>query len=493
MSETTQSKQSIGRFSIGFNVLLQILLGVFLFTVINYLSWRNYKRWDLTTEQSHTLSQRTINFLENLDKKARITVLFTRGTPLTENVYNLVDEYKRHAGKKLKVDYINPARDPQGLEALKQEYKIEFPDRKDGLLIEMEVDGSRQIKFLTEDQFLQEGRGRANAFTGEIALTSALLSLTEGRKKVLKLVTGKGKVNEGEGGATAMDFLQEFAARENGEVQIIDISNSEEDLRGADVLLFINIRDDLSENEVARLREYWEGKRGGLFFLLNPEYDTPRLKAFLKEYGILVQNDRVVEAVSDSLKRKVSWKVHSVILPGTEILDSQVGGRNLTFRGKTQSIKIDTSRKEELQDRGVAVVPLLQTDYSRFWGETDEFREPIYDEDEDTGRGPLTGVYAEMGVVKDAKLRIESSRMVVLGNSTLLDPTLDKVSYDLATSVLNWMLDRDELVGIAPKEKRSFRLEVADIHSRRVFQIVIIALPLAVIFFGLFVWSMRRA
>lgn len=490
------SAKPIGRFSIGMNVLLQVLLGFFLFAVVNYLSWRNYKRWDLTLGQSQTLSGRTVNFLESMEKRVRMVVLFTRGTQLTSDVHDLVEGYKRHAGKKMKVEFIDPAREPNRLESLKDEYKMQFADRKDGILLELVGNnGPQRTKFITEDAFikLDPNTGRTMAFTGEAALTSGLLAIVEGRRRVLKLVTGKGGLNLGGQGGTAMEFLTEFARKENAEVQTIDISDSNADLQSADVLVFVNIKDDLTDAEAGRVREYWESRRGSMLVLLNPEFETPKLHALLRDYGVFVRNDRVVELLSGSRPRP-GWEATSVILPGVTITDQLLWGRNVRFGGKTQSLEIDRLREDELRGRGIVAQELLQTDYQRFWGETDYLQElPAFDQATDSRRGPVTGVYVEMGVMQDAKLRTESSRMVVLGNATLLDPPMDTASHDLATSAINWMLDRDELVGIAPKQKQWFRLEISDAQRARMFQIVILALPLSVICFALFVWSMRRA
>lgn len=494
--DSTPSAKSIGRLSISVNVIIQVVLGFFLFGVVNYLSWRTYKRWDLTIDKSHTLSERTVGFLQSMEKRARMIVLFTRGTQLTTNVHQLVEDYKRYAGKKLKVEIIDPAREPNRLEQIKEKYKLQFADRKDGVLIEMEgADGKPRTKFVTEDEFatLDVSTGRTTAFTGESALTSALLAVSEGKRRVLKLVTGKGGLNLGGRGGTAMDFLIDFANKENAEVQSIDISDPDTDFKDTDVLVFVNIKDDLTEDEVKRVRDYWESKRGSMLVLLNPEFETPNLHAFLKDYGIIVRNDRVLEVISGP-RPLTGWEVTSVITLDATVTDQLLWGRNVKFRGQTQSLEIDRLREEELRGRGIVVRELLQADDRRFWGETDYLQEPpIYDEKTDSRRGPVTGVYAEMGTTQDAKLRIDSSRMVVLGNATMLDPPWDTASYDLGTSSINWMLDRDELVGIAPKQKQWFRLEISNAQSERIFQIVIMALPLSIICFGLFVWSMRRA
>ena len=335
--------------------------------------------------------------------------------------------------------------------------------------------------------------GRTKAFTGESALTSGLLAVSEGRRRVLKLVTGKGGLNLGGQGGTAMDFLAEFARKENADVQTLDLGDPNADLDSTDVLVFVNIKDDLADDEVKRVRAYWESKRGSMLVLLNPEFDTPKLHALLKDYGIVVRNDRVLEVIGGP-RPMTGWEVASVITLGAEVTDQLGWGRIVRFGGQTQSLEIDHLREEELEGRGIAVHELLQADDRRFWGETDYLRDPpVFDQKEDSRRGPVTGVYTEMGVMQDAQLRVDSSRMVVLGNATMLDPPLDIASYDLATSIINWMLDRDELVGIAPKEKQWFRLEISDVQSQRMFQIIIMALPLSVVCFGLFVWSMRRA
>jgi hypothetical protein len=486
--------KSIGRFSIGFNVLVQVLLGLFLFGVVNYLSWRTYKRWDLTAQQAHTLSPATIGYLEAMEKPAKLTVLFTRGTQLSNNVYDLVDEYKRHAGNKLEVEYIDPVRQPNDLEDLKARYNFDFSNRKDGIIVEVEGgDKKPRTKFVLEDKFaiINAENRRLVAYTGETALTSALLAVSEDKKPVIKIVMGKGGFAKGANDRTAADFLSDFARQQNAAIEPLYMDDPKAELTGADVIVFLNIGSDLTDDEAARLREYWESKRGALLIMLNPEKETPRLRAFLKEYGVLVQNDRVMSVTYPPRGPQIDWTVNGTFIPSSVVTKAL---REFTseFSGKTQSLVLDTLRSDDLKGRGIHIEPLMQA-AEHFWGETLYYEDtPKLDPGSDIV-APLTAVKVEMGAVNDAALRIDSSRMVVVGNATLLDPPVAKVHHDFAWSSLNWMLNRDEMVGITPKEKQYYQLDIDDSKSRRVFQIVVLALPSSVIFFGLFVWSMRRA
>lgn len=75
-----------GRLGIGFNVLLQVLLSIAIFAGVNYLGYRYYMRWDLTPNESHTLSSTTLNFLRKLSKDVQMTLVFSRGSKVADDM-----------------------------------------------------------------------------------------------------------------------------------------------------------------------------------------------------------------------------------------------------------------------------------------------------------------------------------------------------------------------------------------------------------------------
>ncbi|HVD94536.1 MAG TPA: hypothetical protein VNE84_00170, partial [Candidatus Limnocylindria bacterium] len=82
--------KGIGRFRIGFNVLVQILLILFLVAMVNSLAFKHYARWDFSRDQKYAVSDKTKRFLDTLKGKMRITVFFSPSTPITADVQNLL-------------------------------------------------------------------------------------------------------------------------------------------------------------------------------------------------------------------------------------------------------------------------------------------------------------------------------------------------------------------------------------------------------------------
>ena len=111
-SETTQrprrSGRKIRRIRIGFNVLAQIVLVLFLAAMVNSIAFKHYARWDFSRDQKYVLSDKTKRFLDTLKGKMRLTIFFPPGTPITTDVQNLLTEYQ-YAGKgKIDVEHIDP-------------------------------------------------------------------------------------------------------------------------------------------------------------------------------------------------------------------------------------------------------------------------------------------------------------------------------------------------------------------------------------------------
>ena len=115
-------------------------------------------------------------------------------------------------------------------------------------------------------------------------------------------------------------------------------------------------------------------------------------------------------------------------------------------------------------------------------------------DEEDTRTDFFQSASVERGTVADERLREESCRMVVVGNAALLDKqSALAVNRDFVAASLNWIINRDRLIGITPKLKRSYRIELTSRQNELIFWITTIAMPGLVIALGLMVWASRRA
>jgi hypothetical protein len=62
----TRSEKKIGRIRIGFNVLVQIVLILFVVAMVNSFAFKHYARWDFSRDQKYALSDNTKRFLHTL-------------------------------------------------------------------------------------------------------------------------------------------------------------------------------------------------------------------------------------------------------------------------------------------------------------------------------------------------------------------------------------------------------------------------------------------
>ena len=132
-----------------------------------------------------------------------------------------------------------------------------------------------------------------------------------------------------------------------------------------------------------------------------------------------------------------------------------------------------------------------------FWGEVDYKDMETAGADNDTTKDkqyPLNvAATVEKGAVGDQRVQVTASRLIVVGNSAFVDPNvMDQPLYDLFISSINWLGEREALVGIPPKPVKTLNLNIPEEATGKMFYILIFAIPGACAFLGFVVWWWRR-
>ena len=487
--ETAAAPKSLKRWGIGVNVGLQLALCLVLFVVANYLSYRHFVRKDFSPNADYTLSDSTEGYLRKLSKDVEITVIFMRDSPIMQDVRTLVEEFRNTKKSRIKTNEIDPARDIERAEQLKVKQGLAL--KGNGILVR----ANGRNRFITEEEIVIKGmnRDRDNPsvdFRGEDALLSAIAGLIEGEARKFYFITGKGATAQA-GSELAYLSLAELGKQQNFEVLPLNLADVESIPNDASGLLLVGAKYDMNDHEMQLLRAYWEQKRASVLILLDPEGETPRLRQFLQENGVTPRRDRVLYAESTSTGPKKQFSVQTWFLPDSVISRPFTEVISM-FGGQTQSLALDAD-SAALKGRHILVTPLINA-ADRFWGEADYGAElPVVDA-ADTKPPVHLAASVERGAVSDERLRVDSARMVVVGNATMLDPaTRLGVHQDFISSSLNWMLNRERLIGPTPKRKASFRIQLTDEQRRQVFWVTCFLMPGAVLGLGLLVWSHRRS
>lgn len=476
------------RAGIGLNVFVQVILALALFAGVNRLNYYHYWRWDLSPSQDYTLSPATLKYLDSLSRDVQINIVFGRDSKVYGDIQSLLEEYHLHGRQRIKVRSIDPVRDIERAEQLKADTGLSLA--QNGVLIRCGVNK----RFITEEELVVREKGTSTnkqiiEFRGEDAISSALISVVEGRVRKFYYVVGKGSRSD-EAQSDAYTAAIDLGRQQNFEVIQVNLSEISHIPTDADGLLILGARYDLSEREVSMLNDYWQTKRAGIFIMLDPGGETARLNAFLTSIGVRPRGDRVLMAESTSTGPKKEFSVLGEFMKEVPFI-RHLTSSAITLAGQTESLEL-LQDNTALKEQAISIQPLILA-APRYWGERQFLEElPIVDE-EDTVPPIHVAASIERGAVSDEK-RADSARMVVVSNSTLLDKqTMLAVSRDFVSAGLNWLMNREDFIGIPPKAKHAYRIQLTGKQHELIFWITSITLPGIVLAFGFMVWASRRA
>ena len=497
----------IRRFQIGLNVLVQLLAVVAIVVMVNYVSFRHYQRWDYSREQKFALSSQTTNLLRNLRKPVRAVIFFPGAGEILPDLQGLMREYEFASKKRFIVEYVDPYRNLTRAQELLTKYK--FGPNESILILDYNgrskfVNAAEMADVEMPDQMEMlsgQTQPRIKAFKGEQAITSALIELIEGEPNKVYMVGGHG---EPEIASPELSVFADNLKRQNIQAAGINLLNVTAIPDDARAVILCGPKHDLTEVEIQLLENFWK-KKGRVFVLLNPFARTARLTEWLGEQGILPQEDRVIglgSFLGTDANGNPAITKGTIKDAGFQVLNSRtkitkdLEGMNKRLLGTTQSLQID--RVKEKIDK-LRILPLLAS-AEGFWGETDltaDDAQVFFDPKKDH-IGPLNLALAvERGGVSDDRVKLKASRLIVVGNAEMIGAKAQRLSEgvtgDFAINALNWLLDREELIGIPAKERKNVTLRLEDAELGQIGIFVMVLIPGIVAIFGLLNWWQRRS
>jgi len=484
------------------------LLAIALMVMVNWLGARHYVRADWTSSKVYTLSEKTENILSDLDQDIRVVVFMTFGSPLYDQVRELLDRYAA-ASDHVQVEFIDPDREPIKTRQLAEEFGISVADT-----VVFTV-GDRS-KYVTSDQIveydysgMQYGQGpQLRAFKGEEQFTSAILSLVAPSVPKVYFVTGHGEASLESGGGLLSDrglsALDELLRRENIEVASLELFGGDVP-DDADVVAILGPTQAFTETELDALAGYLD--RGGrLLVCLDPlitsagEMRATGLEGFLEDRGVRVRDDLVVDP-----QRGIQGYDASTLYLGDY-------GSHPVTRGLEgiATLFLYSRSLETVPGEGRTVTSLVETSADG-WGETalaDLVQRSALEKQDADAAGPLTVAAAveleapetEPTAAADdeedggAGATTDGARMVVVGDADFLTDSvisnLGNLTFTL--NAFNWLAQREQSLGIPPREVDQVSLFLTQSQLRTILLITLVAMPGAAILLGVLVWRRRR-
>jgi hypothetical protein len=496
-----------------------LLLALALLVLVNYFGFKYHARFDWTESQIYSLSDKTLNLIENrLGEPVEVTVFFVPTGSAADQLYEplreLLARYEA-ASPNISVAFLDPVKRPLEAQAAAERFGLGAES-----VVVFATDDDRRVVPVSELADFDFGGiefGAAPdvaAFKGEQELTSALLDLVEQRRPKVLFTTGHGERSLDDLGGEGLSLLRRLLERDNFEVEEWAPLGKDAVPENTDVIVIAGATATFLEPELDLFRRY--AAAGGRFLvLLEPtlasegEWLETGLESWLRELGIDVGRDVVLDPESplpffgaESLfvnsygDTPPTRSLSDENLPVLMTLSRSVGARAAAGGGVTEALFTSAAG----------------------WGETDTaalFAGEADPGDDDTpgpvslgvtviggggGRDEMAegdGVDGEMEpVVGPAGAGGAGLRMMVTGDSDwaasrLLQGNLG--NQVLLGDTMNWLVERETLLGIPAKEPEQVRLALSSDEMAWIWLLVLLVLPsAAVVLGGVLFWRRRR-
>jgi ABC-type uncharacterized transport system involved in gliding motility auxiliary subunit len=478
-----------------------VLLAAVLLVIVNYLGWKYHKRGDWTGSSLYSLSEKSLNVVKGLKKDVRFVVFIPpdQQQSVYEPVREVLARYEA-ASPRIKVEYVDPEKNPVKAQQLARQYGVTSA----GVVVASGND-RRVIESadLAELDFsaLQSGQQPGvSGFKGEQVFTSTLLQLEEGRKPKILFTTGHGEHSLDDRGPRGFSGAQEILGRDNFAIEEWASLGKPAVPGGTDLVVIAGPTGSFVEPELAALSAYLDAG-GRVLVLLDPTLGQAAgsglvqtgLEAWLAGRGVKAGQDIVVDP-SNPLP---FFGPETIFVRdyGTHPITKALADGNLP-------VLVSLVRSVDLAPGGNGTVLMRTTDAG--WGETNlaQLEQVKRDGSDLPGPVPLAvalggqkaGEEGEAAPPPPAQGR-GAMRLVVFGDSDFADNQLLEANVGnsvLLSNTLNWMVERQSLLGIPPKKTEQVKLALDQGQLWRIYALTLLLLPGLGVVLGTFVYFRRR-
>lgn len=473
------------------NFIVGMSLAIVLLVMVNMIARNHAVRSDWSSTKYYSLSGKTISLLQSLEQRLDVVVFFQDDHELYEDVRNLLSSYT-HASKYVHVEWVDPNRDLARTEELAKKYSVKEANQ-------VVFDHQGRNMFVGKDQIAvydytsvkrKADVPKMTAFRGEEAFSSAIQSVMQESRPVVYFTQGHGERSPKEfDERKGYSEIGKLIEHDNVELMPLLFGRESRVPDDCDTLVIAGPTKKFASEEAGLVDGYL--KRGGRVFVLLDALIETGLEPMLESWGVAVRRDVVVDP-SRTLKGRGILLAAYARHPITE----KMRGFSSIFYLPRSVQPTVIARKLWLKAHDKPKVYPLFLSTAEAWSESQPEENPAkYDAstlDYRDPQGISMGVAVEKGS-EGLDVLTKPTRMVVIGDSDFASNAgLTGGDQDVFMGVLNWLLEREELIGIAPKPAQKIKLLMTRGQLNRLFWIVLLAVPGLFALAGFVVWMRRR-
>jgi len=437
-----------------------------------YLSLRYPFRFDLTSEGRYSLSGPTVTMLKRLDRPVRIVFFHDPMMRETVELYQLIAAQT----KRVTVEFYDPLINPAQARMLGVNFAGTAVLESEGRRLQVnggsETDIANGIlrvsQSTTQRVCFLDGHGEPDPFSME---SHDHLEGAPGHSHGLGV---KYVLHERHGMAKARHALETL----NYTVEKVLLVQRADGLSGCAVLVVAGPKVPLLPVETAALRAYLV-QGGNALFMLDPFVRTG-LEAVLLEYGVVVDDDIVIDQASHF------WA--DVSSPAVSDYNRHQVTRDLplTFFPGARSLSPTTQRVP-----GTSVVPLVNSSKNS-WGQADQERVGFVKGRDQPGPNTLMVVALRRPVAASDGAPADGprSRIAVVGDSDFATNSFFHIMGNgtLFLNTISYLAAQENLIGLPPRTSDLPRVNLTNRQMKATFFLSVILVPALLAVVGTAVW-----
>lgn len=483
--EVTNRLRRLNRFA-------QVALILLLLGSLNYLSLRHYSRLDITQSNRFALSAESKAYLQQLEAPVDIWVTLperpsdNQNAALLRYLKLLLREYaiaaQRDGRSLLRVEFVDLFRDRERAAIVAREFGLE-----DSQAILVRYKDRRRV--LHADELIRFKNREPVAYTGEAALTSALVEVLQEQAPTLYFLTGHGETRlDDTHPRDGLSTLGKELRSRNVVTRSLDLSMVEGVPEDAGLLVIANPQGPLMTREVEAIRRYLGEQSGRVLLWMAPNRQHG-LDTLLPQWGIQSPSQSVIETDPAFIGSGPSMLIRNFVThPVTEgLIDNEFS----LIAGEARPI---LPVRPTPPDERLTITPLFATS-TQSWARDRSLqgRSESFDPRLDT-KGPVpVAVASQREAASQLGINIPGGKLVVLGSPDIFSnrhfATVGNAA--LAFSIFNWMLERNRLIAIPPQEVTVYKLHASEAELRKT-GLAFLAVPLGVALLGFLVFWIRK-
>ncbi|MGN0323691.1 MAG: GldG family protein [Oliverpabstia sp.] len=433
-----------------------------------------YTQIDVSSQKLYTISDDTLEFLDELDQDVTIYHMVQSGQE-DDILQKMLTRYEE-ASKHIKVE----AKDP----VLYPNFASQYTDAQlaDNSLIVVNGNKSKVVDYnsLYEVNYdYYTGSSSTTGFDGEGQIDSAIAYVTSDNIPVIYTLEGHSemKVNSD---------LQNSMEKANYQIESLNLLTVDGVPEDAGCLLIASPQNDLSEDEAKKVISYLENGGKAMIFTDYINLEMPNLKSVLENYGVTYEHGVVLEGDSRHYIMQVPYYLVPTI-NSTEITSEMVSDNRYVLMPVAQSVKILDEYRDSL-----TIEPILTTSEKAYIKADVENMTTFEKED-----GDQEGQF-HLGVCISEQINDETSTQIAYYSSgSLIDSGTDQQvsggNSELVMATLGWMCENETpVISVAGKNLTMDYLTVPEYDASYWSAITCGVIPVTFLLIGSVIWFKRR-